>query len=219
MEADFWHTRWRNNQIGFHQRAVNRYLLKHWDSLGLAPAARVFVPLCGKSLDLVWLAERGHAVVGCELSEIAVASFFDEAGLTPRKTVDGPIERWRAASIEILLGDFFKLDQGLIGGFDAVYDRASLVAFPEAMRPAYVETLAGLMAPGTKMLLLTLEYPQHEMTGPPFSVPEAEVGALFDGVAELELLASMTGALADCPQLRERCLSRLGEKVYRLRRR
>lgn len=218
MEADFWHTRWRNNQIGFHQGTYNRYLVKHWDSLGLAAGARVFVPLCGKSLDLIWLAERGHAVVGCELSEIAVAAFFDEAGLTPEKAVDGPVERWRAGSIEILLGDFFKLDPGLLGAFDAVYDRGSLIAFPETMRLAYVEALAGLTAPGTPMLLLTIEYPQAEMEGPPFSVAESEIGYLFDSVAEVALLESVTDAFGDFPQFRERGLSRLGEKVYGLRR-
>jgi len=218
MEADFWHARWRENQIGFHEGTYNRYLVKHWDSLGISAGGRVFVPLCGKSLDMIWLAERGHAVVGCELSEIAVESFFDEAGLTPTRAIDGPVERWRAGSIEILLGDFFKLDRDLIGAFDAVYDRASLVAFPETMRLAYVEALAGLMAPGTSMLLLTLEYPQAEMEGPPFSVPEAEIGYLFDSVAEVALLESVTDAFADFPQFRQRGLSRLGEKVYQLRR-
>lgn len=217
MEADFWHRRWRKNQIAFHQRAFNPHLLKYWDRLGGGPGARVFVPLCGKSLDLLWLVERGHAVVGCEISEIAVASFFDEAGLTPRRTADGPIERWTAPSIEILLGDFFKLDRGLIGPVDLVYDRASLIAFPEAMRSKYVAALAGLMTPGTMMLLLTLEYSESEMDGPPFSVPETEVRDLFAGLAEVELLESVTDAFQDFPTLGERGLSRLAEKVYRLR--
>jgi len=219
METDFWHRRWLKNQIGFHQHDFNRHLLKFWPRLDAEPGARVFVPLCGKSRDLIWLAERGHAVVGCEISEIAVAAFFREAGLTPDKTVDGPFERWSAPSIEILLGDFFKLDRGLLGAVDMVYDRASLVAFPATMRPAYVQALAGLMPPGAAMLLLTLEYPQEEMEGPPFSVPEAEVRELFDGLADVELLESVTDAFEDFPRFRERRLSRLAEKAYRLRRR
>lgn len=216
MEADFWHARWRENQIGFHEGTYNRYLVKHWDSLGISAGGRVFVPLCGKSLDMIWLAERGHAVVGCELSEIAVESFFDEAGLTPTRAIDGPVERWRAGSIEILLGDFFKLDRDLIGAFDAVYDRASLVAFPGSMRPAYVQALARLMPPGAPMLLMTLEYPQEEMEGPPFSVPEAEVNDLFEGLVEVELLELATDAFQDFPRFREVGLSRLVEKIYRL---
>lgn len=219
MEADFWHSRWRSNQIGFHQHDFNRHLLKHWPRLGAEPGARVFVPLCGKSRDLIWLAERGHAVVGCEISDIAVAAFFREAGLTPQKAVDGPFERWSAPSIEILLGDFFKLDRALIGKVDIVYDRASLVAFPASMRPAYVRALAGLTLPDTVMLLLTLEYPQDEMEGPPFSVPEAEIRDLFAGLADVELLESVLNAFQDFPRFRERGLSRLAEKAYRLRRR
>lgn len=216
MEADFWQDRWRSNQIGFHQPEVNRHLRKYWPGLA-EPGARVFVPLCGKSRDLIWLAEQGHAVVGCELSEIAVKAFFSESGLTPRKTVDTPVERWSAASIEILLGDFFSLTPDLIGKVDMVYDRASLVAFPESMRPRYVETLAKLTAPGTTMLLLTLEYPEQEMEGPPFSVGEAEVNDLFDGLVEIELLGAVQNPFQDFPKFRER-LTRLTEKVYRLRR-
>jgi thiopurine S-methyltransferase len=218
MEADFWHSRWRSNQIAFHRDEFNPHLLKHWPALGLAPRARVFVPLCGKSRDLVWLAERGLAVVGCEISEIAVAAFFDESGLTPRRTVDGPVERWSAPSIEILLGDFFNLDRTLIGEIDAVYDRASLVAFPPSMRPAYVKKLADLMPSGSAILMLTLEYQQDEMKGPPFSVPEAEIRDLFDGFADIELVEAVTDAVQDFQQLRQRGLTRLAEKIYRLRR-
>jgi thiopurine S-methyltransferase len=219
MEADFWHRRWRKNEIRFHQNDFNRHLLKYWPRLDAEPGVRVFVPLCGKSRDLIWLAERGHTVVGCEISEIAVEAFFQEAGLTPQKALDGPVERWSAGSIEILLGDFFKLDRALIGTVDMVYDRASLVAFPASMRPAYVQALAGLMPPGAAMLLLTLEYPQKEMEGRPFSVAEAEVRELFDGLADVDLLESVTDAFQDFPQFGERGLRRLAEKAYRLRRR
>ena len=218
MEADFWHCRWRNNEIGFHQGEFNRHLLKHWPALDVQRGARVLVPLCGKSRDLIWLAERGHAVVGCEINELAVEKFFTEAGLTPRCAIDGPERRWSAHSIEILLGDFFSLSRELIGEFGAVYDRASLIAFPESMRPAYVQALTQLIAPGTSILLITLEYPQHEMDGPPFSVTEPEVRDLFSGVAEVELLESASDAFHDFPRFRELGLSWLSEKVYRLRR-
>lgn len=217
MEADFWHQRWRKNQIGFHQHGINPHLVRYWDQLDAGPEARVFVPLCGKSRDMLWLAERGHPVVGCELSELAVAAFFEEAGLTAHRTMDGPVERWTASSIEILLGDFFKLDRRLIGPVDTVYDRAALVALPQAMRRDYVEALARLLAPGTELLLLSLEYAQAEMEGPPFSVPEAEVRSLFGAVAEVERLEAAANASHDFPQFQERGLSALEEKVYRLR--
>jgi thiopurine S-methyltransferase len=217
MEADFWHDRWRLNQIGFHQTDFNRHLVAHWGELGTRTGARVFVPLCGKSRDLIWLAKRGHSVVGCEISKIAVGSFFDEAGLAPRRTMDGPVERWRAGAIEILLGDFFGLSRETIGGFDAVYDRAALVALPATMRPRYVKGLCDLATPGTAMLLVTVEYPQHEREGPPFSVAEREVRELFGGAAEVELLESLPDAREDSPRLRERKLTRPTEHVFRLR--
>jgi len=216
MEAEFWHSRWRSNKIGFHQHDFNRHLTKHWPRLDSEPGARVLVPLCGKSRDMIWLAERGHAVVGCEISRIAVESFFREAGLAPRITVDGSVQRWAAGSIEILLGDFFALRPEQIGTVDLVYDRASLIAFPESMRPTYVRALIGLMLPGTRMLLLTLEYPQPEMEGPPFSVEEAEIRDLFEGLADVELLETETEASGEFPQFRGHRLSRLAEKVYRL---
>jgi thiopurine S-methyltransferase len=216
MEAEFWHSRWRSNQIGFHRHDFNRHLLKHWAGFGADPGARVFVPLCGKSRDMIWLAERGHKVVGCEISEIAVESFFKEAGLTPRITADGPVQRWSAPSIEILLGDFFALTRDQVGTVDVVYDRASLIAFPPSMRPAYAQALAGFMPPDPVMLLLTLEYPQEEMEGPPFSVPEEEIRDLFADLADVALLESETEAFGNFPQFRARRPSRLAEKAYRL---
>ncbi len=218
MDTEFWHDRWRTNQIGFHQHDFNRHLLKHWRRLGTQPGARVFVPLCGKSRDLIWLTGRGHAVVGCEINKIAVESFFNEAGLTPRCAVDGPVQRWSAGLIEILLGDFFNLSRGLVGSFGAVYDRASLIAFPQSMRATYVQALARLMASGTSMLLIALEYAQHEMDGPPFSVPESEIRSLFGGVADIELLETVSDAPEDFARFQERGLTRLTEKVYLLRR-
>ncbi len=212
MDIDFWHDRWRQNQIRFHESSFNSHLVKHWRTLGVRPGARVFVPLCGKSRDMIWLAEQGHSVVGCEISTIAVDSFFKEAGLAPRCVNDGAIQRWSAGSIEILLGDFFSLNREQVGAFDAIYDRASLVALPETMRHRYAQTLARLAPPGTPMLLIAVTYPRHERDGPPFSVPESEVRDLFGGVANVELLASTPDSRAG-----ERGRSGLTEQVYRLR--
>jgi thiopurine S-methyltransferase len=212
MEADFWLDHWRRNQIGFHQNTFNRHLVKHWRALGVRPGARIFVPLCGKSRDLIWLSEQGYSVVGCEISGIAVESFFSEAGLEPQQTTDGPFQRWSANSVEILLGDFFSLSRNCVGWFDAVYDRASLVALPQTMRPKYARTMTGLAPPDTPMLLITVEYPQHERHGPPFSVPESEVRDLFGGMADIELLES-----APDPGAGESGPSGFTEQVYRLR--
>lgn len=218
MDADFWHERWQSNRIAFHQDEFNRHLLKHWSALDLRPGARVLVPFCGKSRDLIWLAAQGHEVVGCEISRIAVKAFFDEADLAPQCVTVGPVEVWTARSIRILLGDFFSLDRTLVGDIQGVYDRAALIACPASMRPGYVETLARLTPAETLMLLIALEYPQDEMNGPPFSVPEPEIHDLLDAVADVELVEQVPDALQHSAQFRQRGLSRLREKVYRLRR-
>ncbi len=83
MDASFWHNRWQTNQTGWHERAVNPLLITHFPSLNVPPGGRVFVPLCGKSLDLGWLLSRGYAVAGAELSELAVTQLFAELGMEP----------------------------------------------------------------------------------------------------------------------------------------
>ena len=180
MEADFWHQRWSENRIGFHQSAPTPLLLKHWPSLGVPRDARVFVPLAGKSLDMAWLASQGHRVLGVELSQHAVEQFFAEHGLEPQATASPYGRHYRAGGIEIVHGDAFILDAGVLGHCEAVFDRAALIALPPDMRKRYVDWLYSQLPSGCRGLLITLEYPQHERDGPPFSVGEDEVHALYD---------------------------------------
>lgn len=164
--AAFWHERWTGNQIGFHEGAPNRYLTEHWD----LDVSSVLVPLCGKSTDLAWLAERGHAVTGVELSPIACEAFFQERGITPTRTPSGAFVRWEGQGVTLLQGDFFELE----GHFDAFWDRAAMIALPADVRPRYAAHLRRLAPKG---LLVTLAYDQAKMEGPPFSVPVDEVRA------------------------------------------
>ncbi|MBP6750907.1 MAG: thiopurine S-methyltransferase, partial [Xanthomonadaceae bacterium] len=83
MDAEFWHRRWQDNQIGFHQHEATPMLQAHWATIGAPTGCRVFVPLAGKSLDMLWLAAQGHRVLGIELSPLAVAQFFAENALQP----------------------------------------------------------------------------------------------------------------------------------------
>lgn len=181
MNDDFWESRWRAGQIGFHEGAPNAFLQAHAARLG--PAGRVFVPLCGKSEDLAYLAARGHTVVGVELVEDAVRAFFAEHGLTPSVTARGPLTAYAHGAITLLAGDVFAATRDLVGEPDALYDRAALIALPEALRARYVAHLRALMGPGANGLVVTVEYPQESMPGPPFSVSEAEVRRLYDGLA------------------------------------
>lgn len=218
MDSDFWHARWHANQIGFHQDEINPYLVRYWPTLGLAAQARVFVPLCGKTLDMIWLLEQGHSVVGVEISPLAVAAFFADNQLTPDIRAQPGYTRWSCNGIEILCGDFFTLGRADLGRIDALYDRAALIALTPAQRRSYADGLGKLLAPGVAGLLVTLDYDQQQMAGPPFAVDGSEVGELFgDGfvVARLE----QVDVLAAHPRFRQKGLSALEEAVYRLVRR
>lgn len=180
MEHQFWLERWEQNQIGFHQNEINEYLSSHWEELGLAPGAPVFVPLCGKSLDMLWLRQQGHPVFGIELSEKAVTAFFEENAITV-KVVRGPYHvDYLADDLKLRAGDFFALQAEDLQGVSAVYDRASLIALPPSMRLDYAQHMASLLQPGAHILLITMEYPAGALEGPPFSVDEDEVHKLFD---------------------------------------
>ena len=137
MQREFWLGRWEEGQIGWHQPAAHRALPAFWPDLGIPPGGRVFVPLCGKSLDMVWLRERGHAVAGIDLSAVAARAFFDERGLTPQVASIGELERWTAGGYEYWVGDLFAMTERDLGPVAAVYDRAALVALPPDMRARY----------------------------------------------------------------------------------
>ena len=171
MEHDFWHERWQSNQLGFHQEATNARLMAFWPRLNLSAGSTVLVPLCGKSLDMLWLEAQGHKIVGIELSQIAVDAFFAENNLEVSSETVGEFNVSRAGQIEIWCGDFFKFDPALIGAANAVYDRGSLVALPVEMRPRYCAKLKADLSPTAKQFLALVEYDQSEMGGPPFSVP------------------------------------------------
>ena len=173
-----WHQRWNEDRIGFHRLEANPTLSEHWSSLALENNASVLVPLCGKSLDMHWLHEQGHTVVGIELVEKAVKQFFEEASTTAvmDKKITGT--KYSTESIHIYHADFFEVQPDEVP-FDAWYDRAALVALPSSMRPAYVEQLHNLTSKGSQGLMVTFDYPQNEMQGPPFALPDSEVESLF----------------------------------------
>jgi thiopurine S-methyltransferase len=217
LKHDFWHQRWQQELIGFHQAETNHYLKKYIATLGLAPDDKLLVPLCGKSLDMWWLQEQGYKVLGVELSPIACEAFFTEAGRHPGRTSHGKFTSWKAEDVEILCGDFFNLGDDMTTDVRAVFDRAALIALPQEMRKAYVDHLAGILPSGTTGLLITMEYPQSEMQGPPFAVPPTEVETLFDEQFEVELLEDVD-VLARNARFRDRGLSEMREQIFRFRR-
>lgn len=209
---DFWHNKWAANQIGFHLEDVNPLLLKFWQHTSPSYDKKVLVPLCGKSEDLIWLASKHEDVQGVELSQIAVRSFFAEHLYTPTVTkISGQHELYQFDELNIYMGDFFSAP---VEPVDIIYDRASLVALPSEMRVQYAERLKQLLKPGGKILLVTLDYIQSEMSGPPFSVPEQEIEQLFSAFKLTRLNQDIAGA--DHPKIAKKGLTRFSEEVYLL---
>lgn len=190
MKNEFWLERWQKQEIGFHQDQFNSNLQKHWPNMVLPEGCQVFVPLCGKTLDMVYLAERGHDVLGVELSALAAEEFFKEQGLVAKVSQDGAFQRFSSGPFTILAGDFFELSKDQLKNCKAIYDRAALIALPEDIRTRYCAKTAEIMSPGCQSLLLTLEYPQDELSPPPFSISKKMVEALQSSYCEWHFLES-----------------------------
>jgi thiopurine S-methyltransferase len=220
METSFWVDRWRTGQTGFHQGAPNDLLVAHHDRI--ASARRVYVPLCGKAVDLVWLRRRGHDVVGTELVQEAVAQFFADNALVPVTTPRGAFIHHHVAAatgqgrLDLLQGDALAIDDDVLsavgGPVDAIYDRAALVALHPSQREAYVRSLRRVLVPGGRMLLVAFSYDQSKLDGPPWSVDDALVAALLGAHFDIETLAVRTEELgpkfvaAGVTALHERCV-------------
>ena len=178
MEAEFWHRKWERNEIGFHNAEAHPLLLAHFDGLSLRKGARLFLPLCGKTLDIHWLLANGYRVAGAELSRIAVEQLFAELDVTPEVAEIGQMHRYSADSIDIFAGDIFALSRDMLGPVDAVYDRAALVALPEETRGRYAAHLADITGRAPQ-LLISFDYDQSLLEGPPFSVTGDEIARLY----------------------------------------
>lgn len=218
MHHDFWRERWETGQIGFHQHEVHPFLARWWTSLGVPADSRVYVPLCGKSLDMVWLADHGHRVIGSELIPAAIAQFFRDRGLVPATTRRDGYRHHAAGPYEILEGDALGLTTAEVGPVQAAYDRAALVALPSEMRQDYAASLARLLSPGSPALLVAFEYPQEKRGGPPFSVEADEIRELFEPEFQLEEIERLD-VIRTNPKFAELGIPALFETAFRLTRR
>jgi thiopurine S-methyltransferase len=215
VQREFWLERWRTQQIGFHQGEVNGRLKQYWPEFGVAPDEAVFVPLCGKSVDMLWLSEHGHRVIGVELAESAVRAFFDEAGLPFQMERERHLLRYSHRTITVYCGDVMDLTGLHLRGVGGVYDRAGLIALPPGMRAHYADHLQRIVPDGSRMLLLTLEYDQSKLPGPPHAVLEDEVRALFGGRCRVDSLCRAP-ARALPPSFAEAGVADASEVAYRI---
>lgn len=208
MAADYWLERWREGRTGFHLAEVNPLLTAH--SAVFSEATRVLVPLCGKSADLEWLVTQGYSVVGVELVELAARAFFAERGLAPTRREEGGFVVYEHGNLAIWVGDFFATTRAQLGLFDAVYDRAAMIALPAELRKQYTSHLQTLLTPKAKLLLVTLHF--DAPGGPPFSVTPQEVSDAF-AHAEIKPLASLDSS-GDRPSAVQRGATFEHENVY-----
>jgi thiopurine S-methyltransferase len=217
VQPDFWLDRWRTAQIGFHQAAADRHLKAYWPLLKLPANSPVFVPLCGKSLDLMWLREQGYSVVGVELSPVALESFVMEQGIPARRRLIADFDVFEAEGFTLFCGDYFKLTPAVLGSVSAVYDRAALISWTPAARESYVKHLTLLTKPGTQTLLIAVEYPPEQMKGPPFPLTRGTIENLYADHYSIEELARHE-ILELEPRLKARGLTELREVCYRMTR-
>lgn len=189
MNSDFWKNRWANNEIGFHLAEAHEWLVQYLDKLALPKGSRIFLPLCGKTLDIHWLLQQGYQVAGCELVELAIQQLFEELRISPAITQHGNITRYSAPDIDMYVGDIFELTPDLLGPVAAVYDRAALIALPKDLRILYTRHVMQITGRAPQ-LLICFEYDPALYQGPPFSVTADELREHYANYYTLRLLDS-----------------------------
>ena len=192
MEHSFWHSKWQKNEIGFHEPEGNALLVKYssfliGDNSPSSSSSRIFVPLCGKTRDIGWLLAQGCEVVGAELSEVAITQLFEELGVEPTISTSTNGKVYAKDGLTIFVGDIFKLTSSDIGDVTGVYDRAALVALPSPLREQYSAHLIDITQCAPQ-LIISFDYDQNEMAGPPFSVNEKTVDSLYSADYNIQRL-------------------------------
>ena len=207
MNAEFWHNRWQEKRIGFHQPDVNPLLAKYFTQLNLPANSRIFAPLCGKSVDMIWLAKQGFDIVGIELVESAVQAFFIENDISytiKPHSKNSNIKCYQGTlsgqTIALWAADIFTLTSHDIGHVDAVYDRAALIAMPPELRLQYSQQVCSL-SQNSPQLLLTLNYDQNERAGPPFSISPEQIQQYYSAYYQIYQLEEESSILNAAPEM------------------
>ncbi len=211
----YWIERWEESQIGFHLPETHPGLLRWFSDSQVLEQSKVFVPLCGKSLDMIWLLQQGCQVIGVEVSQLAVDAFMQEQTLSPKKMLLPDFSLWRVDKLQIYCGDFFRLSANALSGVSDVYDRAALVALDKPLRQQYIEHLLTIIPENCNIFLITVDYDPSEMSGPPFAVPDTEVHEYFSSDFIINKL-SEENVLAAHQHFADKGLSSLIERIYRL---
>ncbi len=240
QQNTFWNQKWEKQEIGFHLAVVHPLLKRYLPECEMSDHSTVFVPLCGKSLDIGYLLDLGHRVIANELNERAVQQLFEEMQIQPE------VEAWMENGVQhgkiyhaktrtprsggigmsvpgistssdliVFVGDFFELSKATLTKIDLVYDRAALVAFPAHVRPDYAQHLCEITG-FAKQLLITLDYDQVIMAGPPYAVSHREMNELYGRFQQTCLRDK--DIIEHEPRFAARGLSSFYERVYILNR-
>lgn len=179
MKHEFWREKWQAQQIGFHRSEANDALLSHAKKV-LPARSRVLVPLCGMTLDMDWLIAEGYSVVGVEFVPEAIDGLKQRWGAPQASNKHGDlwVHRW-SEQCTIVQGDFFQFSDLGLESVDGVWDRAAIVALDPSTRGAYRDVLSASLTSNGVILMRTFAYDQAKMSGPPFSVDERTIHALF----------------------------------------
>jgi thiopurine S-methyltransferase len=215
MQDKDWLVRWQKNQIGFHDIAVNGHLKRYISDSDLKSGDTIFLPLCGKSADITWLAEQGFHVIGVELSAVAIESYFTEQGLSYEQFESGPFIARSSGNIHLLEGSFFDLRRENLTDCSLVYDRASLIALNQPTRERYAQWMQSIIGDKADILLITLDYNQSEMNGPPFAVSTDEVMHHYGQAYNVDTIVQ-TEIVDESPRWRVKGLTSLVESAYQL---
>lgn len=217
MEISYWKARWQKDKTGWHMNRIYPHLPDFWPGLQLSKGATVLVPLCGKSLDMLWLKNQNYDVIGIEVSEKAAKEFFMDNRLMFEKSSKASFTIYETDNLAIWAGDFFKSKKDYLPGVDAIYDKAALIALPYEQRIKYADKILSLCQSHTQILMNAFEYEQEEMTGPPFAVLRKELDELFGQQFNIELLHEES-IFDNLTKFQHRGLSSyLIEKLYHLR--
>ena len=189
MDAGFWLQKWEKNEIAFHKSEPNPLLVRYFEKLSLTKGNRIFLPLCGMTLDITWLLSQGYRDAGAELAEIAIERLFMSLKVKPQISQVGEVKHYSAQNIDIFVGDIFELSSKMLGPVNAIYDRAALVALPAEIRKRYTAHLIEITEKAPQ-LLISYEYDQNLMSGPPFSISQKEVNQHYERSYEAILVAN-----------------------------
>lgn len=180
MSKNTWEDCWSVGKTFFHRSAYHPMLVEHIEKLINGRSNLViFIPLCGKSLDIKYLYDLGHTVVGVEGAKSPIEEFFGEHNLEFTKSdcpsVNGSVYKNGDNRIRIYHGDMFDFNGKDEVKFSGVWDRGSFGAINKTDRPKYVELLTSMVTEDCQYLLNTYDYNPEQFSGPPHCFTDEEM--------------------------------------------